>query len=392
MSREYSLPATTREAVWTGAPPGRAPGQITLTVRDASDNTLFLAATNAVETSVPGTYRVTYATPQVAGLLLETWTDTVPVPDMVRTYELEITSNAPQSPIFTPPTGQYVRSFFFNMPESTIAFVRATMQEAAVTADLTLPGSWASIELFDPLPAPETDGSYELTTDNAVVDPTAYYRIAWETALGAVFYSDAVLFPGSAGGLCTLEQVRRRRQTKPDDTIQDDLVLDVIDEASLELQRYCAREFVDAGTQTRTLAYYGRDHVELIPYDLRGVSTVTIGPSGTVLAEGAGYRLGQQTRDGTYRRIYLDALPDDALTDMGGPILIEITGQWGFERIPADVTGAGILTVVHNMRTTVGQYSVANEAGGTSRFERVRIPQAAKDILRTYCRQSTELH
>lgn len=94
-------------------------------------------------------------------------------------------------------TGVYERTFYFTEPDSTTPFARATMQEAARDADLDDPGAWTSIEVFDPLPAAETDGTLKFGTTHAAIDPVAYYRIAWETAGGAVFNSDPVLFPSS---------------------------------------------------------------------------------------------------------------------------------------------------------------------------------------------------
>ena len=98
MPREYIAPNTLREAVWTGAPAGRALGEITLEVIDTSDDSVVLAegaASSLLES--PGTYRRAYTTPALAGLLLEIWTDHVA--SVTSTQELEVTYTAAVTPM-----------------------------------------------------------------------------------------------------------------------------------------------------------------------------------------------------------------------------------------------------------------------------------------------------
>lgn len=193
--------------------------------------------------------------------------------------------------------------------------------------------------------------------------------------------------------LCTLAQVRARRQTAAGELLQDPLVEQVIQGVSAAIEREYKREFTPTDAATRTFELRAdMDRVVLVPYEVRAVTLVTVDPDGdepTDLAAGD-FRLGPRPAEhGTHHLLQLRAGVVTIDETDWTSTLVDVTGDWGMEEIPADVVEAAILSTVHNMRTTVGQYSIANAAGGETRYERGDLPQAAQDLLEPYRRKGS---
>ena len=287
----------------------------------------------------------------------------------------------------------YVRSFDGFYPPARfdgLPFTAALIQEAAVIA-----GPYTTLETIalNPLDAdPANPAARDLTTALAAL-ANGWYRIVWRDAAAAEFAGDPVPFPaGAATDLCTVTEVRERRSTAANHVSQDPLVARVIASVSAAIARQYEREFTPTAGAARTFEYAVDDDVRLslTPYDLRTITQLRVNPdqaSPTIL-EADQYRLQPYPSEhGTYTAIRFR--PGVMLPDASwGATLVEITGDWGFATIPDDVREAAIVSVVHNMRTTVGQYSVADGAGGETRYERVEIPQAARDLLDPFRRMS----
>jgi len=192
--------------------------------------------------------------------------------------------------------------------------------------------------------------------------------------------------------LCTLAEVRGRRQTPVANTGQDAEVQRLIASLSSAIAEEYEREFTPTDAATRTFEYDVDDGplLSLTPYELRTVTEVlTDADSADVVTlAAADYRLHPYpSKHGTFLALrFRPALV--ATNALWGTTLVEITGDWGFDEIPDNVREAAIVSVVHNMRTSVGQYSVADGAGGETRYERVEIPQAARDLLQPFRRMA----
>jgi hypothetical protein len=192
--------------------------------------------------------------------------------------------------------------------------------------------------------------------------------------------------------LCTLADVRARRQTAVAQTGQDTEVASLITAVSAAIADDVEREFHPTPAATRTFEYdpHEGDTLSLTPYDLRVITALRLNPDAaqpTTLAV-ADYRLQPYpSKYGTFTAVRLRpsvVIPNASWCS----VLVAITGDWGFAAIPPNVREAAIISVVHNMRTTVGQYSHADGQGGETRYERVEIPQAAKDLLAPFQRMS----
>jgi hypothetical protein len=90
---------------------------------------------------------------------------------------------------------------------------------------------------------------------------------------------------GETGDLTTVEAVRLLLRTPGADLAPDPLIQTFITQASVMIPRELGREFVASDDVTRTFTYAGRGWVNLAPYDLRVLSSVTYDPDGTAAAE-----------------------------------------------------------------------------------------------------------
>lgn len=192
--------------------------------------------------------------------------------------------------------------------------------------------------------------------------------------------------------LCTLADVRGRRQTAAGETEQDPEVARIITGVSAAIADDYKREFIAVSDATRIFELSAGvcDRLILVPHEIRTVSQIRINPDGDepIVLEASDYQLAPNPAEhGTYHRVRLRPGVFTVEADAWNRTLVEITGDWGFAEIPENVREAAIVSVVHNMRTSVGQYSVADGQGGETRFERAEIPQAARDLLKPFDRQ-----
>lgn len=247
-----------------------------------------------------------------------------------------------------------------------------------------------------------TNGNVRYDWQAADVDTAGEYVGWWRVTLpgGNVQETDEFAIvvrahaPGSAN-LCSLADVREGLELPAIDRNRDDLIETLIPAASRAISTLCGREFAPAVDDTlRRLEVHGRV-VDLAPWNLRAADTVTLHPesSAVTLAASTDYTL-QPTRkpDGVYDRMIL--APDRSLASEHwrrfGFALLDVTGDWGYATVPADVRQAAVTTISSWLRRDVTSLALAD----LEAFEQARpletgqfsIPAAALRLLSPYRR------
>lgn len=167
--------------------------------------------------------------------------------------------------------------------------------------------------------------------------------------------------------LCLLAEVRDYLQKATADTAQDALIQALITRASVAIMSATDREFAPLTTDaTRTFRVDPSGKaalVNLAPYDLRSVISLTLSPesgSPTTLVATTDYTLEPlDAPNGVYNRVrlsYATNLSSDSATRFGYA-RIAVRGAWGFPVVPLDVKQACIDTVFAWMRGNVQAYS-----------------------------------
>ena len=142
--------------------------------------------------------------------------------------------------------------------------------------------------------------------------------------------------------LCTLAQVKDAIGITG--TADDGRIAALIAEATQTIMRRYGREFVPHSTVTRSFRVR-HTLVDLAPFDLRSVVSVTLQPGARVLTVDDYWLLpiGGMERTGTFTRLMLRGVPD------GDMAWLEINGAWGCwadaATVPEDIRRAAIETV-----------------------------------------------
>lgn len=179
---------------------------------------------------------------------------------------------------------------------------------------------------------------------------------------------------GRASQLCEVEEVRALLRKDSDERGSDPQIERLILAASRAIIADSGREFAPAQTALarRFLVDPCRRvrrgsasviRVELAPFDLRAATTVKLNPeaaSPTTLTADVDYQLSPRTSaDGIYTSVLLPAsltLSSD-LQGVFGLGQLEITGNWGWPAVPADVRYAAALTAATWHRSYLAVYS-----------------------------------
>lgn len=188
--------------------------------------------------------------------------------------------------------------------------------------------------------------------------------------------------------LTTRAAVRTFLQKPAADTNQDALIDTLITAASRAIGNYAQREFVPTASATRQFLLRGGYTLDLAPYDLRTVTTITLDPDLPVAEQTtlttADYKLRPKPAvDGTYQQIRLNVTPRDT---PGKPSdrEVAISGAWGFAAIPEDVSDACIKTVAIWLRGEVQAFATTFSLD-EQRLERPEaLPSAVRGALRHY--------
>lgn len=138
-------------------------------------------------------------------------------------------------------------------------------------------------------------------------------------------------------------------------TGRDDVISDAITAASDLIVREYEREFTATASATREFAVVG-DWIDLTPYDLRTVTSITLDPDdiATVLAATDYQTHPFPQRDGVATAVELLTTSRPTVT---GRLVASIEGAWGFASVPEPVKRACIETVRAITRADPGGWS-----------------------------------
>jgi hypothetical protein len=256
-----------------------------------------------------------------------------------------------------------------------IPWDRARIEESA-----TRDGLYATIDTIDLATGPGVDptgldadprepATRDITTSLAVL-PAGWYRVVWLDAndneqLTSPVYSSS---DRQATELTSLAAVREFLSKQGGDTGQDEVLQSLISRASAAVMRHCRREFAPVTTaETRRFTWRGGP-LRLAPYDLRAVDEIVLDPASsypTTLAATEYDLMPQPTPYGVYRwvRPYGAAFntPRTFTTANYGVQadyrMVDITGDWGFAEVPAEVEHWTIVTVASWYRRDVSAFS-----------------------------------
>lgn len=189
--------------------------------------------------------------------------------------------------------------------------------------------------------------------------------------------------------LISLADAKEALGVKADSTGRDDVISAAITAASDLITREYEREFTATADATRRFAVRD-DWVDLAPYDLRTITTVTLDPddTATALTEGTDYQTHPfPQRDGVATAIELLTTTRPVVT---GRLIIEIEGSWGFASVPEPVARACVETVRAITRADPGGWSAVAGTDGRpmdpSPQGTYAIPAAARRWLDPYRR------
>jgi hypothetical protein len=204
----------------------------------------------------------------------------------------------------------------------------------------------------------------------------------------------------AAQDLTTLAKARAYLQKETGDTGQDVVLGDEITRASDEIMDFCKREFAPAtASATRRFRVYphrkldGHFYVDLDPYDLRSVTSVTLHPesaSPVTLIATDEYILDPEGKpEGTYTAIRLSpvlSLSSEVQSRFGFAYL-DIAGAWGFSAVPSNVEKWALVTIWTWMRGDVQSYSTTFSVS-EDRIERPEsLPSAVRRGLARWARK-----
>ncbi len=193
--------------------------------------------------------------------------------------------------------------------------------------------------------APTGSGVYFWT--GAAPTTAGTYTIYWDLGSDATIVATEDLVVTLSGDLCTLADVKNYLQKT--DTTFDSVLSTLISRASRVIENYASREFADKGTLTRTFQQDGY-LVDLLPYDLRAATTVTVDPVGAatvILTDQYALRPLNKTTLGTYIQLRTGAYTSlySERRSTFGSSEISVTGTWGAATTPLPVVQACVVTV-----------------------------------------------
>lgn len=181
--------------------------------------------------------------------------------------------------------------------------------------------------------------------------------------------------------LTDLASVRALSQANDRDVDDDALIERLITAASRSILNYTGREFV-ATASAEAREFVSRGYLlDLAPFDLRSVESVTDVTTPATPTAITAYRLRPKpSRYGVYTWLEIPQL--------SGEREIAVTGLWGFPSIPEDVSHWCGITVLMWIRGDVAAFSTTFEieAGRLQRPE--ALPSAVRGGLKHYRRKA----
>lgn len=171
-------------------------------------------------------------------------------------------------------------------------------------------------------------------------------------------------------------------------TGRDGEITRAIADASALIEARCEREFTPTASATRTVAVASDGWVDLAPYDLRTLTTLTLDPDGTPqVVAAANIELHPfPARFGVYTTLEITA----TLPRITGRLVAEIEGAWGFEEVPEPVERACIETVRTMISRDSGNWAQVADTSGAPDYAGSQgtyaIPKSALSWLDPYRR------
>lgn len=147
----------------------------------------------------------------------------------------------------------------------------------------------------------------------------------------------------STVALITLEEARLYVLRDAADSTRDELLIDAINEVSAAIWEHCEREFLPTATaDARVFAYDGSGVLDLRPFDLRELDSITmytdLDVALQVVLDTADYRLEPRggSLAGTYLRVRVPC-PTVAEASPGFRWQVTVEGDWGMSVVPGAV-------------------------------------------------------
>ena len=183
----------------------------------------------------------------------------------------------------------------------------------------------------------------------------------------------------AAGDLCTLGDVKSFMQHLKEDNAQKDALKEMmITRASAVITTFAEREFVPTASAARTFTYNGSGVLNLNPYDLRTVTSISLGTQTETPSELGATEYALRPKPsvyGTYKWVEIKSSELEEETE------VTINGAWGMATIPVDVVHACVLTVAIWLRQDV---YVAPSEWSTGGVANIGLPPSVKQILSPY--------
>lgn len=171
--------------------------------------------------------------------------------------------------------------------------------------------------------------------------------------------------------LCSLSNVRDQLQKQAGDNKQDGIISALITAASAGITRWTGREFTPTDGATRSFWWDGMNPMHLTPYDLRTVSSVSIGG---VTVPAGGYRLGPLPNPhGTFQTVTFRGW-----SGYSRGVQVDVTGDWGMLDVPPDVRQACVATVAVWARRDIQAFTTTYNQD----TERLEFPEALPSAVR----------
>ena len=253
--------------------------------------------------------------------------------------------------------------------------------EGSLVADVSGDWFWSA----------ETDGA-DPNIRKLFEEHTFYVRPAATT--GGLIASNALTSLGATRAWCLRDET---------DGSRDALFARLINSVSAEIIRYLDREVFPTNATTRYFTYDGGGYLDLAPYELRSVTSITLQSAGELDAEdplhagGDGtnlpdYRLEprNKTPEGTYLWMRLPEMRNwlavPGKNHVGLQSEVAITGDWGMAAPPADLETAVLQTIEWRYKNPAAARSVQTGPAAMESYNQqpdssVQFPAEAQAIL-----------
>jgi hypothetical protein len=205
--------------------------------------------------------------------------------------------------------------------------------------------------------------------------------------------------------LVTLAEVRAALELPAAETSRDSLISSLITAYSTAIMDEVDREFrpvtgsVGTPTTRRFRMPFAEYRLDLAPYDLASISSVTLHPESTspiTLTPTVQYQ-GQPVSqpDGVYTSIKFSSLMTGIFTSQTALnfsyVLIDVSGVWGFPSVPEAVKQAAIIAVSSALRRDIAGFDMAFEDGSPTSLRpdtagTFGLPPATRRLLSPYRR------